>query len=88
MDGTLDYQGTVALNPAAIVGSGAAASIVGGLLGSRVGKITVPFALEGTIESPKVRPGKALPSTASAPSGQTATPQNAVDSIKSLFKKH
>jgi len=88
MDSTLDYQGTVALNPAAMVGSGAAASIVEGLIGSRVGKITVPFNLEGTIDSPKVRPGKSLPSTASAPSGQTATPQNAVDSIKSLFKKH
>jgi uncharacterized protein YhdP len=88
MDSTLDYQGTVALNPAAIAGSGAAASIVGGLIGSRVGKITVPFNLEGTIDSPKVRPGKALPSTASAPSGQTATPANAADTIKSLFKKH
>jgi uncharacterized protein involved in outer membrane biogenesis len=88
MDSTLDYQGTVALNPAAIAGSGAAASIVGGLIGSRVGKITVPFNLEGTIDSPKVRPGKALPSTASAPSGQTAAPANAADTIKSLFKKH
>ena len=91
MDSTLDYQGTVQVNPAAMVGSGAAASIVGGLIGSRVGKITVPFNLEGTIDSPKVRPGKALPSTSStssAPAGQAVTPQNAVDSIKSLFKKH
>ncbi|MGD0906057.1 MAG: AsmA family protein [Candidatus Acidiferrales bacterium] len=88
MDSTLDYQGTVEVNPAAMVGSGAAASLVGGLIGSRVGKITVPFNLEGTIDSPKVRPGKALPSTASTPSGQSATPQNAADTIKSLFKKH
>jgi uncharacterized protein involved in outer membrane biogenesis len=91
MDSTLDYQGTATVNPAAVVGSGAAANIVGGLIGSRVGKITVPFNLEGTIESPKVRPGKGMPSTSStaaSPSAQPITPDKAVDTIKSLFKKH
>ena len=99
LDSTLAYQGMVTVNPAGAMGSGAVGSIVGGLIGSRVGKITVPFALEGTIESPKVRPGKGVPSfgapsTASGstpsgtPSNQAPTPQNAVDTLKNLFKKH
>jgi hypothetical protein len=99
LDGSLDYQGQVSVNPGAIAGSGAIGSIVGGLLSSRVSKITVPIALGGTIESPKVRPGKGVPSFAgpssapgatgtSAPAGQAAPPENPVDTIKNLFKKH
>ena len=99
LDSTLDYQGSVTVNPASAIGSGAVGSIVGGLIGSRVGKITVPFALEGTIESPKVRPGKGVPSfgapaTASgstpsaAPSAQQPpTVQDDVNALKNLFKK-
>ena len=99
LDGALDYQGQVAVNPGAIAGSGAVGSIVGGLIGSRVNKITVPIALGGTIESPKVQPGKGVPSFAGAASasgaapasstpGQPAAPQNPVDTIRDLFKKH
>jgi AsmA protein len=98
LDSTLDYQGSVTVNPASAMGSGAVGSIVGGLIGSRVGKITVPFALEGTIENPKVRPGKGVPSfgaptTASgstpsaAPSAQPPTVQDDVNALKNLFKK-
>jgi len=98
LDSTLDYQGSVTVNPAAAMGKGAVGSIVGGLIGSRVGKITVPFALAGTIESPKVQPGKGVPSfgapsTASgstpsaAPSGQPPTVQDDVNALKNLFKK-
>jgi hypothetical protein len=72
---------------------------VGGLLSSRVSKITVPIALGGTIESPKVQPGKGVPSFAapasasgttpsSAPASQPPAPENPVDTIKNLFKKH
>ena len=94
MDSTLDYQGTVALNPTAALGG--VGGIVGGLLGSSTGtgKITVPFALAGPIESPKVRPGKGLPSTASgsapsaAPASSPVIPQNPADAIKGLFGKH
>ena len=98
LDGTLDYQGTVAVNPASALGAGKAGSIVGGLIGSRVGKITVPIALAGTIESPKVRPGNGVPSfgapsttSGSMPSGTPSAPpptvQDDVNSIKNLFKK-
>jgi uncharacterized protein involved in outer membrane biogenesis len=99
LDGSLDYQGQVVVNPAAVAGSGVVGSIVGGFLNSRVSKITVPIALGGTIESPKVQPGKSVPSftgpastTGAAPPsstpGQPAAPQNAIDTIRDLFKKH
>ena len=87
------------MNPASALGASKVGSVVGGLIGSRVGKITVPFALEGTVESPKVRPGNGVPgfgapSTASgstpftAPSGQQPTVQDDVNALKNLFKKH
>jgi len=100
LDGALDYQGVVAVNPGAIAGSGAVGNIVGGLIGSRVSRISVPIALGGTIESPKVRPGQGVPSFAGAATtsgaapaatsapGQPAPPQNPVDTIRDLFKKH
>lgn len=94
LDSTLDYQGTVSLNPAGALGSTGVGGLVGGVLGKSVGKITVPFALAGTIESPKVAPGKGFPglggssASGSAPSAAPALPQNATDAIKSLFKKH
>jgi uncharacterized protein involved in outer membrane biogenesis len=99
LDGSLDYLGQVVVNPGAVAGSGVVGSIVGGLLSSRVSKITVPIALGGTIESPKVQPGKGVPSFAgpasasgaagsSAPAAQPAAPENPVDTIKNLFKKH
>jgi uncharacterized protein involved in outer membrane biogenesis len=98
LDGTLDYQGSVTVNPAGALGKGTVGTIVGGLVSSRVGKITVPFALAGTVESPKVEPGKGLPnfgapSTASgtaptnAPASQQPTVQEDVNAIKNLFKK-
>jgi len=91
LDETLDYEGTVAVNPVAALGK--VGGVVGGLMGNRVGKITVPFALGGTIADPKVRPGKGMPtnSAGGAPSGATpaqpVTPQQAVDTLKNLFKK-
>jgi AsmA protein len=94
LDSTLNYQGTATVNPAGALGSGKMGSMVGGLIGSSVGKITVPFALGGTIEGPKVQPGKGMPSVASgsAPSGAPATqqlnPQKEVEDLKNLFRKH
>jgi len=99
LDGALDYQGQVTVNPAGALGTKGVGGIVGGLIGSRVGKITVPFALAGTIESPKVMPGKGVPSfgapsttAGAAPAGTTpappVTPQKAVDTLKGLFGKH
>jgi uncharacterized protein involved in outer membrane biogenesis len=90
LDSTLDYQGTVAVNPAGALGSAKMGGVIGGLIGSRVGKITVPFALGGTIAQPKVRPGSGAPSIApgSAPSSKPLTPQDEVNTLKNLFKKH
>ena len=99
LDSTLDYQGSTTVNPAAALGSGKVGSVVGGLIGSRVGKITVPFALGGTVESPKVRPSNGVPSFGApssasgstpftAPSGQQPpTVQDDVNTLKNLFKK-
>jgi len=76
------------------LGTGQVGSVVGGFLGSKVGKMTVPFNLAGTIDSPKVTPGKMIPglgggsSTSGAASPVPAvTPQNAVDTLKGLFGK-
>jgi uncharacterized protein involved in outer membrane biogenesis len=95
LDSTLDYQGSATVNPVAALGK--VGNVVGGLMGNRVGKITVPFALGGTIESPKVQPGKGVPSfgapstaSGSAPSSAPAAPpsvQEDVNSLKNLFKK-
>lgn len=97
LDSTLDYQGTATVDPSGALGKSAVGSVVGGLIGSRVGKITVPFALAGTIESPKVSPGKGVPNfgapaTASgqAPAASPTAPasiQNDVNAIKGLFGK-
>jgi uncharacterized protein involved in outer membrane biogenesis len=97
-DGSLNYQGQVSINPGAVAGSGALGKIVAGFMGNRAGKITVPVTLGGTIESPKVQPGKGIPSFApqtpdpgaapsSAPSGQPTAPQNPADTIGNLLKK-
>jgi uncharacterized protein involved in outer membrane biogenesis len=98
LDSTLDYQGSVAVNPAGALGKGAVGDVVGGLIGSRVGKITVPFALAGTIEKPKVAPGKGIPSFGAPASASGSTPsatpstqqpslQDDVNVLKGLFNK-
>ncbi len=88
LDSTLDYQGTVTINPAGALGTKGVGGAVSGILGKSIGKIPVPFTLAGTIESPKVTPGKSISGQgASSSSGQSAAPQNPASSIKSLFKK-
>jgi AsmA protein len=91
MDSTLDYQGTAALNPTAALG--AVGSVVGGMFGKGGGKITVPFGLGGTIESPKVKPGGGMSiasgsASPAAPLSKTGVTPDDVNTIKNLFKKH
>jgi hypothetical protein len=92
LDGTLDYQGTVNLNPTELLGTKGVGGAIGGLLAKNVGKISLPFSLAGTIGSPKVTPGKSMPgvgSTSRAASGSPpAASQNPGNALKSLFKKH
>jgi uncharacterized protein involved in outer membrane biogenesis len=98
LDSTLDYQGSVQVNPMSALGTGKVGNVVGGLVGNRVGKVTVPFALAGTIESPKVEPGKGVPSFGApasasgasnpgAPSAQQPSLQDDVNTLKGLFNK-
>jgi AsmA-like C-terminal region len=98
LDGTLDYQGTATVNPASAFGKGQVGNLISGVVGSRVGKVTVPFALGGTVENPKVEPGKGVPSYSApanqagsqpgAPAGQQQpSVQDDVNTIKNLFKK-
>ena len=61
LDSTLDYQGTVNLNPTELLGTKGVGGVIGGLLAKNVGKISLPFSLAGTIGSPKVTPGKSMP---------------------------
>jgi len=93
LDGSLDYQGQVTITPGETASSGGSAGanllggVVGGFLGRAVGKITVPFALSGTVADPKVRPGKALPTVGNS-SKPNKTPQQNTNPLSNLLKKH
>lgn len=63
-------SGTAAKNPAqAITG------ILGGVMKQTVGRLSVPFALRGTIASPKIQPGRGLPGISTGSQTQTQTQQ-------------
>lgn len=94
LDGSLDYQGQVTITPGETGSTGGSAGanllggVVGGLLGRTVGKITVPFALSGTVADPKVRPGKALPSIGNSSKPNKAPSQDTNPLSKLLKKKN
>jgi uncharacterized protein involved in outer membrane biogenesis len=60
-DGSLDYQGQISVNLDAVAGSGSLGKFVSGVIGSRVGKITVPITLSGTIQNPRAQPANDVP---------------------------
>lgn len=63
-DGTINYDGQATLAASEQGGRGAAGIItgaLGGVLGRDVERLTVPFALRGTISDPRVQPGRGLP---------------------------
>jgi hypothetical protein len=97
MDETLDYQGVIALARGGTGTAGNVLGVVGALLGVKGGKISVPFGLGGTIESPKFDPGRGSASfpassspsasSTSTPAGQPPAPPNPGDTIKSLVNR-
>ncbi len=80
-DKTLNYDGQAVLmggdgtsggakNPAqAITG------ILGGVMKQTVGRLSVPFAVRGTIDAPKIQPGRGLPGVSTGSQTQTQTQQ-------------
>lgn len=69
-DGSLDYDGRATLTASAgeqgsRTPADVLAGVLGGVLGRDVQKLTVPFALRGTLSEPKVQPGRGLPSVES-----------------------
>lgn len=97
LDQTLNYDGNAMMmggqtgtggdNPI-----GAITGILGQVTKQTVGRVTIPFALRGTLSSPRLQPGKGIPtfSTASQPSGtQTQSQQEPAKkpSLRDLFRK-
>lgn len=96
VDQTLDYDGNAVLmggqtgtggnNPI-----GAITGILGQVTKQTVGRVSVPFAVRGTLENPKIQPGRGIPSfsTGSQPTGTQATQQEPAKkkSIFDVFRK-
>lgn len=98
VDQTLDYDGNAVMmggqtgtggdNPI-----GAITGILGQVTKQTIGRVSIPFALRGTLSNPRIQPGKGIPSfsTASQPSGtQTQTqPQepSKKPSLRDLFRR-
>jgi uncharacterized protein involved in outer membrane biogenesis len=94
-DSTLNYDGQATLVPGAGGGTeglavGALTGILGGAMGKKVTKASIPFSLQGTFANGKVLPGKALPKFETAAPDSTTTQQkkpSLQDTLKDLFKK-
>jgi len=97
VDQTLNYEGNAVLmgGQAGTGGDnpiGAITGILGQVTKQTVGRVSIPFAVRGTLDSPKLQPGRGIPtfSTASQPSGtQTQTQQEPAKKkgILDLFRK-
>jgi len=95
LDQTLNYDGNAVLmggqtgtggdNPV-----GAITGILGQVTKQTIGRVTVPFAVRGTLSNPKIQPGRGIPSFSTA-SQQTATQEQEQQpkkkSLLDLFRK-
>ncbi len=76
LDGALEYDGQAVVNPGGAAAAGALGDILGGILQRDVGRVTVPFSIRGTLQDPKVQPGRGGPRVElSSPASQPAQTQ-------------
>lgn len=93
-DKTLAYDGQANL-VAGAAGDSGAAGIIAGILGqvtkSTVSGLSIPFAVSGTFDKPRVLPGKGIPSVRTSPSQTTTQTQEPAPqkkkSILDIFRK-
>lgn len=95
-DQSLNYDGKAALlggqtdsggnNPI-----GAITGILGQVTKQNIGRVTIPFALRGTVSEPKIQPGRGVPTFTAAPQSGEPTQQDQQPekkkSILDLFRK-
>ena len=89
LDGALEYDGQAVVNPGGSGAGGALGDILGGILQRDVGRVTVPFSIRGTLQDPKVQPGRGgLRVESSSPASQPAQPQpQKRKSIMDIFRR-
>ncbi len=76
LDGALEYDGQAVVNAGSPGAAGALGDILGGILQRDVGRVTVPFSIRGTLQDPKVQPGRGGPRVElSSPASQPAQTQ-------------
>ncbi len=76
LDGALEYDGQAVLTAGGAGAAGAIGEILGGVLQRQVGRVTVPFSIRGTLQDPKVQPGRGGPRfDSSSPASQPAQTQ-------------
>ncbi len=92
-DQTLAYDGQAVLakssggqvdNPVDAIGK-----VLGGVMKQTVGRVSLPFAVTGTFQNPKIQPGRGLPGISTAPTttqaSQTQTTEQQPQKKKSIF---
>jgi hypothetical protein len=89
LDGALEYDGQAVVNPGGAAAAGALGDILGGILQREVGRMTVPFSIRGTLQDPKIQPGRGGPRVeSSSPASQpTQTQPQKRKSIIDIFRR-
>jgi hypothetical protein len=94
LEGALDYDGQVVLAPGAAASGGqgpaqAIGALIGGVIQSDVGRVTVPISIRGTLHDLKFQPGRGAPrieSPQSLPQTNPLQPQKS-KSILDIFRR-